>query len=334
MRAMAKLALKMACGPYDRTDAIRYGMIQPEGIDITYEAIEPPPVLVDRMVKNQEFDVAEMFLALHMSLRPLGEFPFVAIPVFPSMVFRHGFIFINTQSGIKTPKDLEGKRVGLPEFRQTAAVWIKGMLQHEYGVDLSTIHWFEGGVNSPRERDLLDVQPEGPFKLNFTPPGKCLNGMLEAGELDAFLGARWPGSFRVNPHIERLFPNYREVEREYYRKTGIFPIMHTMVLKEKLYQENPWVAQSIFNAMQESKEWVARQTRFSGTLRFMVPWLFDDLEEMDSLFGPDPWPYGLDANRRTLEILMDYLVEQGLMPQRHSLESLFAPVGPESGQAH
>ena len=322
---MERIPLTMACGPYDRTEALRNGILQPEGIDLTYLAIEPPPVLVDRMVKDQEFDIAEMFLALYLSLRSQGQFPFVAIPVFPSRVFRHGFIFINTNSGIKTPKDLEGKRVGVPEYRQTAAVWAKGMLQHEYGVDLRTIHWFEGGVNSSRVPDLMDLKPEGPISIEFITEGKTLNDMLDQGELDALLGARWPACFGVSPHIQRLFPNYREVEREYYLKTGIFPIMHTMVLKESLYEERPWVAQSIYKAMAEAKDWVLTRMRSTGTLRFMLPWMYDDLEEMYSLFGPDPWPYGLEPNRVTLDTLTTYLVEQGLMSRQVPPEELFAP---------
>ena len=313
----------MACGPYDRTEAIRNRMIQPEGIDLTYLAIEPPPLLVDRAVKDNEFDIAEMFLALYMSLRSQGKFPFVAIPVFPSRVFRHGFVFVNTRSGIKKPKDLEGKRVGVPEFRQTAAVWAKGALQHDYGVDLTTIRWVEGGINAARPPDELDLKPEGPFSLEFAPEGKSLDDMLGNGELDALLGARKPTSFGSSPHVKRLFPNFREVEQEYYRRTGIFPIMHTMVLKESLYRAHPWVAKSIYNAMVEAKGWVLDRIREGGTLRFMLPWLWDDLEQLDQFFGGDGWPYGLEPNRHNLSTLMDHLVEQGLMKQRVPLEELF-----------
>lgn len=321
-----KLPLTMACGPYDRTEAIRYGIINPEGIDLTYLAIEPPPLLVDRAVKDNEFDIAEMFLALYMSLRSKGNFPFVAIPIFPSRVFRHGFIFVNTKSGIKTAKDIEGKCVGVPEFRQTAAVWAKGLLQQDYGVDLTTIRWFEGGINAARPPDILDLKPEGSFSIEFAPEGRSLDDMLEKGELDALLGARRPRSFGASPHLKRLFPNYRQMEQEYYRKSGIFPIMHTMVLKESLYREHPWVAQSVYKAMDQAKGWVLDRTRDSGTLRFMLPWLWDDLDQMDELFGGDPWPYGLEPNRHTLETLMDYLIEQGLMERRVPLEELFPPV--------
>ena len=325
---MADLPLTFGCGPYDRMEALRNGVIRPEGIDLRYVAVEPPPVLVDRMVKDGEFDASEMFLALYMSLRARGEFPFVAIPAFPSRVFRHGFMFINTESGIRTPEDLAGKRVGVPEFRQTAAVWIKGILQHEYGVDLKSIHWFEGGDNRARPQDMLDVQPDADpdIDLQFIGEDRTLSDMLADGEIDALLGARRPNTFGVSPHVQRLFPDYRQVEQEYYRKTGLFPIMHTVVLKEELHREHPWVARSLFRAMQESKDWVMTRMRNTGTLRFMLPWMFEDLEEMDRVFEGDPWVYGLEPNRHILNVLMGYLVEQGLMERAVPLEELFAEV--------
>ena len=327
---MANLSLTMACGPYDRTEALRNGAVQPEGIDLTYVTTDATPVLMDRALRDQEFDFSEMFLALHIARRSRGVDPFLAIPVFPSRVFRHGYIVINTNSGIKTPKDLEGKRVGLRSYRETAAVWIKGMLQHEYGVRLETIQWFSGGVNAPRRPDPFDVETLGPVSPQFIPQDTSLNDMLVKGELDAFLGAAWPASFRTVPHVKQLFPNYREVEREYYRKTGIFPIMHAVVVKKSVYQIHPWVAQSIFDAMTEAKKWVLEQLHRGGTLRWMLPWLYDDIQQLYDLMGPDPWPYGVEANRHTLETLMSYLVEQGLIPQPMPLEELFVPVSTDA----
>ena len=321
-----KLPLTMACGPYDRTEAIRNGIIKPDGIDLTYMAIDSPPVLIDRMVKGNEFDIAEMFLVLYMSARARGKFPFVAIPVFPSRVFRHGSIFVNTNSGIKTPKDLEGKRVGVPEFRQTAVVWVKGILQHDFAVDLSTIRWVEGGINAARPPDMLDLKPEGPFAVEFAPEGRSLDEMLKKGELDALATAERPRSFGPNPQVQRLFPNYREMERNYYQKTGIFPIMHTIVLRESLYRERPWVAPSVYKAMVEAKGWGRERIRGTGAPWIMLPWLWDDLEKEDELLGGDPYPYGLEPNRRTLEVLMGYVVEQGLMEQLVPLEELFVEV--------
>ncbi|MEE8161792.1 MAG: ABC transporter substrate-binding protein [Acidobacteriota bacterium] len=323
---MGKLSLTLACGAYDRTEALWNGVVQPEGIDLTYLAIQSPPEIFARMVKHHAFDLAEMSSSLYFTLRPQGEFPFIALPIFPSKMFRHGFIFVNTQANIKTPKDLEGKKVGVPEYRQTAAVWIRGILQQEYGVSLNKIHWFEGGMNAPRRPDVLDLKPEGQVSLDFIPEGKTLNDMLENGELDAAMGARKPACLGTSSHVQRLFPNYREVERNYYRKTGIFPIMHILVMKENLYREKPWVAESIYKAFVQARDWCLAQIQFSGTSRYMLPWLFDDVEEMLALFGPDPWSYGLEANRTTLETLVNYLVDQRFLPQAGSLDEMFTPV--------
>lgn len=323
---MGKLSLTVACGPYDRTEALRNGAVQLEGIELTYLAIPSPPEIFARMIKHQEFDVAEMSSSHYLICRSKGEFPFVALPIFPSRVFRHGFIFVNTRASIKTPKDLEGKRVGVPEYRQTAAVWIRGILKQEYGAAWETMHWFEGGINEPRHQDVLDLRPEGPVSLQFIGERKTLSGMLETGEIDAMIGARDPASLKVSPHVQRLFPNYRETEREYYRKTGIFPIMHTLVLKESLYREKPWVVHSLYKAFVEAKRWALEQARFSGTLRYMLPWLLADLEELDEVFGADPWPYGLEPNRKTLQTLVEYLVDQRFLRQPVELETMFTPI--------
>jgi len=323
---MTNLKLSIGCGPYDRTEALRSGIIQPEGIDLTYVPVQSPPEIFARMIKNNAFDFAEMSTAMYLTLRAKNEFPFIALPIFPSKVFRHGFIFVNTNSGIKSPKDLEGKRVGVPEYRQTAAIWIKGILQNEYGVDLHSIHWFEGGANVPREPDVLDLRPDYAVDIEFIGPQKSLNQMLEAGEIDAMIGARIPFSLNTSPHVQRLFPDYREVEKKFYKKTGIFPIMHTLVVDEKLYHEHPWVAESIYKAFVQSKDWCLEQMRFSGTMRYTLPWLFADIDEMYEVFGSDPWSYGLEPNRATLEALIKYLHDQKFLAQRVAIEDMFAPI--------
>jgi 4,5-dihydroxyphthalate decarboxylase len=268
-----------------------------------------------------------MSLSHYLVQRAKGDFPFIALPIFPSRVFRHGFIFVNTDAGIRLPKDLEGKRVGVPEYRQTAAIWIRGILQHEYGVDLKRIHWFEGGVNTPRQPDaVMDLRPDGEIALELIPEGKTLNELLAAGDIDAYFGARQPFSLGKHPRVARLFPSYREVEREYYQKTGIFPIMHTLVLQEQVYQEHPWIAESLFKAFEEAKAWGMQQMRFSGTIRYMLPWLFADIQELDELFHGDPWRYGLEENRTTLETLVQYLFDQRFLRERVAIEEMFAPI--------
>ena len=323
---MGKLSLTLACGPYDRTEALRTGAVQPEGIDLNYVPIQSPPEIFVRMLRHQEFDVSEMSSAVYLRRRAKGDFPFVAVPVFPSRMFRHSFVFVNTKSGIKTAKDLEGRRVGVLAYGQTAAVWIRGILKDEYGAAWEKMRWFVGGLEEPRPKDELDERPAADFSLEFIGEGQTLSGMLESGELDALLGAIQPSCFGRSPDVQRLFPNYRETEQKYYRKTGIFPIMHTLVIREAVYKKDPWIAESLFRAFQQAKEACLRQARYSAALRYTLPWLLSDLEEMNALFGPDPWSYGLEANRKTLETLTRYLVDQALLEKPLRLEELFAPI--------
>jgi 4,5-dihydroxyphthalate decarboxylase len=308
-------------------EALERGHVRPEAIDLRYIAIQSPPEIFARMIKTGSFDVAEMSLAHYMIMRTRGEFPFVAIPVFPSRVFRHGFIFINKNAGIATPKDLHGKRVGVQEYRQTAGVWVRGILQHEYGVDLKTLKWREGGVNEPRPADdTMDLRPLGGIEIELIPHDRTLNEMLEAGEIDAYFGARRPGALDRGKNVARLFPDYRQREKDYFRRTGFHPIMHTLVIREDLYREQPWVPESLYKACEESKRWMLKQMRFSGAQRFMFPWLHDEIAEMDELMGPTPWPYGVDANRKMLEAFNGYLVEQGFLERSLPIDELFTPI--------
>lgn len=319
--------MKMACGPYDRMEALRYGHVKPEGIELDYMAISPPHDIFARMVATEEFDVCEMSAALYLTQRGRNRFPFIAIPVFPSRVFRHGNIYINRNAGIERPQDLAGKLVGLQEYRQTAALWIRGMLRDEYGVDTDTIHWREGGTNSPRKANpQVDIRPDRELSIARLDDGDTLSDALAAGRIDAMLGAQKPDCMGVADNVARLFPDYRAVERAYYVKTGHFPVMHTMVFREKLYRDNPWIGDAMFRACEEAKARAVLEMGFSGALRTMSPWLPADVEEIDELFGGDAWPYGLEPNREHLGAMVRYLVEEGFLAEAPALDDLFAPV--------
>ena len=324
---MSALPITMACGPYDRLDALAQGVIQPEGIALRYLAIQSPPEIFARMVKTRSFDVAEMSLAYYMIARARSKFPFVAIPVFPSRMFRHGYIFINKNAGIKEPRDLEGKRIGVQEYRQTAGVWVRGILQHDLGIDLSRVKWFEGGTNEPRRPDDdMDLRPVGELSLELIGENRTLSDMLEKGEIDAYFGARRPVAFDRGRNVARLFPDYRAREKDYYKRTGFHPIMHTLVIHEDLHRREPWVAESLFKACQESKKWAMQQMRFSGAQRSMLPWLYDEIAEMDALMGSNPWPYGLSANRPMLTEFAQYLVDQKFIEKAPPIDQVFAPI--------
>src|ERR1051325_5223316 len=324
---MANLSVTIACGPYDRMEGIRSGAVQVEGIDVTCLAIQSPPEIFARMMKANEFDVCEMSLSSYLSNRSRGKFPFVAMPVFPSRVFRHGNIFINRNSGIARPQDLRGKRIGTFGYRQTASVWIRGILHDEYGVEANAMVWVEGGLDTPWQGDSAkDEHPITGVRFERAKDGSTLSDMLAAGEIDGLVGARIPPSLATSEDVVRLFPDYRRVELDYFKRTGHFPIMHTLVIQEGLYRSKPWIGASLFKALQQSKELALREMRFSGAMRYMLPWLYHELDEIDAVFGGDPMPYGYESNRKTLETFAGYMQRQGLVDRSLDVESMFIPI--------
>jgi 4,5-dihydroxyphthalate decarboxylase len=324
---VTRLQLTMGCGPYDRTEALRAGIVPIEGADLTYVPIQSPPELFARAVKKASFDVAEMSLSLYVQLRSAGRLPFVALPIFPSRMFRHGYVFVRTDRGIAEPHDLEGRRIGVQEFHQTAGVWIRGILAEDHGVDLDRIQWREGGVNAPRRPDELDLRPTGALDIEFIGSDVSVDALLRQGELDGYLGARKPHAHDApDVPVDRLFPEPRSIEREYYARTGIFPIMHTLVVRESLLERHPWIAESVYKAFEQSKRWCLEQMHFTGTSRYTLPWLHADLEEVDELFGGDPWPYGLERNRVVLEAFVRHLVAQRFLDAPLQVDDLFVPV--------
>ena len=323
---MPKLKLSFACGLYDRMLPLYTGEVQPEGIELNFIAIEEPRPIFDRMSGGQEFDVAEYSSSEFVQRYANKQCPFVAIPVFPSRAFRHGFIAVHAKAGIDSPKDLEGKRVGVPLYTMTAAIFIRGLLQHEYGVDLSKIHWVEGAMNAAGAHGNPTVLPLlKPVPIEKNVSGKSLSDLLEERAINATLGTSLPAAIRRNPDIRRLFPNYVELEREYYKRTRIFPIMHLIAIRKDVYEKHPFVATSLYNAFCKAKE-IALQRMFNlRALRYMTPWLMRDIDEIHEVFGGDPWPYGVEPNRPTLTALVTYLADQALIAAPVPVDELFVP---------
>ncbi len=324
---MSDLRLNFACGNYDRMEALRNGVVDVEGIDLDYIEMKRPREIFDRMAQKQEFDMSEMSSSEFIAMTARGDNPFVGLPVFPSKAFRHGFICINRNAGIATAKDLEGRRVGTPLYTQSASIYVRGHLQHDYCVDLDTIHWVQGAVEKvgshghPEPPKLLE-----PIEIEYNTGDKSLSELLADGEIDAIVGSRLPTNLGIHPDVVRLFPDYRAVERDYYRRTRIHPIMHLVVIRRDVYDANPWIAASLWKAFEAAKAWALEEMRFSGAQRYMLPWLYPDLDEIDELFGGDPWPYGVEANRPTLEAYVQYMVEQKFIAEAMPIESLFVPV--------
>jgi 4,5-dihydroxyphthalate decarboxylase len=316
---MSNLRLTLACGPYDRTQALRDGSIPPEGIDLNYVTLQPAEIFW-RMLQYKEFDASEMSLSNYTTLVGGGETPFVAIPVFPSRVFRHGYFFVNTAKGIGKPADLKGKRGGVPEYSMTAAVYMRGLLQHEYGVKPSDVEWVQGRAARLRHRLPPDV------RLVQAPAGAELGDLLERGEIDFMMTANNPLCFRRGaPNIRRLFPDYREAEQDYYRRTRIHPIMHTVVIRRDICERDPWVPLSLYKAFCRAKEQCYQLLLEAGSPKASFAWLQPMIEEEQRIIGRDWYPYGIEQNRPTIEALLQYTHEQGLGERRIKLEELFAP---------
>jgi len=255
-----------------------------------------------------------------------GRNEMVALPVFPSRVFRHGFITVNRRA-VKTPKDLEGKRIGVPLYTQTAAVFIRGLLQDEYGVDSSGVHWVQGATNSPRSHGNPSAPPLiKPVSIEQNASGRSLSELLERGDIQAILGSGLPAALRTNPDVRRLFPNFHAVELDYYRRTRIFPIMHLVAMRRDVYEKHPFIATSLFKAMNEAKDLALAKMRKVGALRYMLPGMIAELDEIATTFGGDPWPYGVEANRPTLEALVRYMAEQSLIKAPIPVDQLFVPI--------
>jgi 4,5-dihydroxyphthalate decarboxylase len=321
---MVQIPITIACGDYDRTRAIKDGRVRVEGCDVTYIPLEPEEVFF-RTFRYEEFDVSELSFSSYLRITDSGNSSYIGIPAFVSRVFRHSGIYIRTDRGIRTPADLKGKTIGVPEYQITAVVWMKGILQDEYGVRPTDIHWRQGGQEQPGRGERTALAPIAGLDLQSIPSDKTLSGMLEAGELDALFTARAPSCFvRGAPNVGRLFSDYRNVEKAYYKKTGMFPIMHLVGIRKSLVERHPWLATSLYKAFVEAKTYAMREVREINALPVTLPWLEAEALETMALMGEDFWRYGVEENRKDIEALARYSHEQGLVKKRLAVEDLFA----------
>jgi 4,5-dihydroxyphthalate decarboxylase len=323
---MPKLQLSYAGSLYDRMQPLYTGEVKPDGIDLNFIAIEQPRPIFDRMSGGQEFDVSEYSLSEFTQRFTRNECPFVAIPVFPSIAFRMGFIAINKKSGIKTPKDLEGKRIGVPLYTMTAAIFINGILQHEFGVDLTKVKWVQSAMNESGSHGQPTVLPLlKKMSIENNTSKKTLGQMLSDGELDATLGTSLPEEIRTDPNIVRLFPNYVEVDRDLWKRKGIYPIMHTVAIKKSVYERYPFVATSLYDAFVKSKKIALARMFNLRAVRYMTPFLMREIDDIWEVFNGDPWPYGIEQLRRTIEALITYQQTLGLTDRPVKVDDLFVP---------
>jgi 4,5-dihydroxyphthalate decarboxylase len=359
---MPDIAISVASGEYDRIRAIRDGTVKVEGCAVTYHVVEPNQLFV-RNLKNQEFDVSEMSFSTYITLRDQGKAHYTAIPVFLSRAFRHSAIFIRNDRGIASPADLKGKRVGTPEYFTTMLVWMRGLLSDEYGIKPSDLRWRLGPLEEPArptqaqpQIDKTDASSaaipslsprEGGGKkggresvadveIEAIPAGKTLAGMLADGELDAVFSARPPSCFSQRPPspaprraegregVARLFPDYRAAEQAYYRKAGVYPLMHTVGIRNSLVERYPWMAGSLFSAFARAKDAAVADFEKLSAFALTLPWIEAEYRATQAILGEDIWPYGVEANRKAIETLCRYLHEQGFTKRPMGVDELFA----------
>ena len=311
-----QLTFAGAC--YDRTQALIDGTVQPEGLDLNWLILHYPEIW-RRMLNDYDFDASELSLSSYLIAKSMGK-PLIAIPVFPARTFRHSYVFINTKSGITKPGDLIGKRVGVADFQQTATVWMRGILQNEYNVPLEKIQWFTWA------KTRMEIEFPKRYSIQAIPSGKDPEEMLKKGELDAvILAALFPSLLNGAAETRRLFENYKDVEQAYFKKTKIFPIMHTVAMREELWKEQPWIAVSLLKAFQQAKEIAYERLVDLNAYKISLIWMRELVSEQKATIGNDPWAYGFEKNRHVLETIAGYLHEQGLIDKPLNIETAFAP---------
>lgn len=320
------MALALACNTYDRTIPLQDGSVRPEGLDLNFIPMLPGE-LFRRQARFAEFDVSEFSLSTHVLLTGRGDRRMVGIPVFPSRMFRHSNIFVRRDGPVRSPTDLAGRRIGVMEYQQTATVWIRGILDDEYGVSVEGVEWYVGTYEgTARHTPRIEIELPERIRVREAPEGRSLTAMLLASELDALIGARPPAAFGDGRgEIVRLIDDYETVELDYFRRTGIYPIMHTVVLRREIHERAPWVAGSLFKAFVEAKRTGLSRLAWPGAVYCALPWLGANLARVRETMGDDPFVYGLEANRPILEKFLSYALAQGLLAAPIAPEDLFAP---------
>ena len=320
--------ITFACRLYDRMVPLYTGEVPIEGVRLNFMPNSDHRQVFDRMERGQEFDASELSFSDFLTLKSRNvDVPLVTIPVFSSRVFRHGSVFINTRAGVSQPKDLEGKRVGVPRWGETAVIWARGMLHDEYGLDLSKVEWVTGAVNHSGAHGAAPPEPGvNGFSITPSPGGAALSDQLASGALAATISAERPNAFGQSPDVARMFPDYPALEKDWYRRTKLYPIMHVIAIRRATHERYPWFAANLSQALTAAKLRALAELEFTGSLLYMQPWLARDNEEWQAVFGADPWPYGVEANRPSIEAMMRYLVEQGLMDRALPMDQVFVPV--------
>jgi len=322
---VSDLKLSLAMGNYDRTRAIVDGRVKIDGVDPIPMLLSPEEMFF-RAFRHQAFDVSELSLSSYSISVARGEPHYIAVPVFLSRAFRHTSVYIRTDRGIDTPEDLKGKRIGIAEYQLSANVWVRGILEEDFGVKPSDVTWVRGGMDTPGRPEKIKVDLPEDVIVEAAPEGATLNQMLMDGEIDGFVGPRWPRCFAEgHPHVGRLFRDSVGAAEDYYRRTKIFPVMHVLGLRRALAEEHPWLPAALMKGFAEAKRIAQDALQDTSATKVTMPFVEDNLNRAQALMGQDPWTYGVPGNAHTLDKFLGYHAAQGLSPRRVKIEELFHP---------
>jgi 4,5-dihydroxyphthalate decarboxylase len=327
---MGKLTLSMAMGDYDRTRPIHDGRVQIDGVDPVTMLLTPEEMFF-RAFRHEAFDVSEISFSSYCVKQARGDNPYVAVPVFLSRAFRHTSVFIRTDRGIFTPADLRGRRIGIAEYQLSANVWVRGILEDDHGVKPSEIRWVRGGMDTPGRPEKIALTLPDDIHIESAPEGDTLNAMLARGDIDGFIGPRWPRCFAEgHPHVGRLFSDSIDAASDWFRRTGVFPVMHLLGIRRTLTDRHPWLPGALVKAFSQSLDIAQTQLADTSATKVTMPFVEDMLGRAHDLMGPKLWTYGITGNEATLETFLDYHFRQGLSERRLSVDELFHPSATES----
>jgi len=321
---MARLNLSIAVRDYDRTRPLFDGLVQIDGVDPVFMALDPEEIFF-RAFRHAEFDVCELSMSSFTVKTAQGGCPYVGVPAFVSRAFRHTSIYVRADR-IKKPADLKGKKIGVPEYQLTANVWARAILQDDHGIKPSDIHWIRGGLTDAGRVEKISIALPKDVKLEDAPEGRTLSSMLETGEIDGFIGPRVPAPFeRGHPHVGWLFADPVAAAKDYYRRTGIFPIMHIVGVRRELVDRHPWLPAAVFKAFERSKTLALEKLSDTSSTKVTLPFVEERLMEARALMGADFWSYGVEKNRKVLDYFLGQHHAQGLSARRVSVDELFHP---------
>jgi 4,5-dihydroxyphthalate decarboxylase len=317
------LDLSVAIGDYDRNRPLISGAVGIDGVDPVFMTLSPEEIFF-RAFRTADFDICELSLSSFTIKTAAGECPYVGLPAFVSRAFRHTSIYVRTDR-IKTPADLKGRKVGVPEYQLTANVWARALLEEDYGVKPSDIHWIRGGIEQPGRPEKITIKLPADVRLDNAPEGATISAMLERGEIDGFIAPRPPSVVRHNPNIGWLFRDPTAVAQDYFKRTGIFPIMHLIGIRRTLAERHPWLPAAAFKAFERSKQAALDLLSDTSATKVTLPFVEERLKEARELMGEDFWAYGVEASRTTLEAFLIHHHRQGLSPRVLKVEELFHP---------